>query len=84
MQYECREKQGRTKMTTQKISTFNIIRRAYSEYEHIETFTGTWVEATNHAMSLQSERRDGEYMTRRPGEPNKFDGSAYQSGFDYL
>lgn len=54
---------------TQITKTFNIVKRAYSEYTLFETFTGTWSDAMNYAMAAQAGRRDGEYLVRDLDEP---------------
>lgn len=51
------------------MTTFRIVRRAFSQWTLVEEFTGKWHEAECRAMQLQAERRDGEYSTRFPGEP---------------
>ena len=50
--------------------TFNIYRRAYSNYSLAETFTGTWVDAMERASILERIiNKDGEYIVRFEGEP---------------
>jgi hypothetical protein len=64
--------------------TYNIIRRAYSEYTQSETFTGTYCEATLHAMALQFANKDGEYLVHEQGQPNWTGGQSSQSPMDWL
>lgn len=49
--------------------TFNIFKRAYSEYSLYEVFQGTWVDAMERASILQRvTNRDGEYIVRDIGD----------------
>lgn len=67
-----------------QVSTYQIARRAFSQYVVVETFTGTFVEVTLRCMEL-NQRRDGEYIEFREGETvGQRPGQAFQSGFDYL
>ena len=59
--------------------TFRIVRRAYSQYADIETFTGTWFQADDRAMMLQRANLDGEYLVRLPDQPN-WEPGGYQYG----
>ena len=65
-------------------NTFRIVKRAYSKYETVETFTGSFCDASNRAHEIQFEKSDGEYIVRRTDEPNYIRGSSYQSGMDWL
>lgn len=75
-------------MTAQAIEpisqTYRIVRRTFSVYTTVEEFTGTFIEVNDHCMKLERENRDGEYLYRRPGQPDWESGSSYQSGFDWL
>jgi hypothetical protein len=64
--------------------TYQITRRAFSEYTPVETFTGTYCAATLRSMELQFTNKDGEYLVREPGEPNWTGGQFSQSPMDYL
>lgn len=67
------------------MTTYRIVRRAFSQYTDVETFEGSWLGAMQRADKLQATNRDGEYLLRKPGEPNQsFESSYVQSGFDYL
>ena len=69
-----------------KISQHRIVRRAFSQYEVAEIFTGSWVDAMQRASELQAySAHGGEYSVRRDGEPLRPAASAsYQSGMDWL
>jgi hypothetical protein len=64
--------------------TYQITRRAYSEYTPVETFTGTRIAATLRAMEIQFANQDGEYLVREIGQPNWTGGQSYQSPMDWL
>ena len=64
--------------------TFNIVKRAYSEYTIWGTVRGTYLEALEVADAAERMYKDGEYLVRRPNEPNWIPVSSYQSGLDYL
>jgi hypothetical protein len=64
--------------------TYQITRRAFSQYTPVETFTGTRIEATTRAMALQFTNKDGEYLVREQGAPNWTGGQSSQSPMDYL
>jgi hypothetical protein len=65
-------------------TTYQITRRAYSEYTPVETFTGTYIAATLRSMDLQFANKDGEYLVREIGAPNWTPGQSYQSPMDWL
>lgn len=65
------------------MTTYRIVKRAYSEYTLAEKFDGTYMEALNRADELQNANRDGEYMVRRT-DRDWFPTTAYRSGMDYL
>lgn len=67
------------------MTTYRIVRRAYSEYTDVEIFNGGYLDAILRAMVLENINKDGEYIVRRMDQPNKEDVGGYvQSGFDYL
>lgn len=61
-----------------------IVRRAFSQYTTVEIFTGSFVDASNHADALQYANQDGEYFLRGVDEPNRRESSSYQSEMDWL
>jgi hypothetical protein len=62
-----------------------IVRRAFSQYVTVETFTGSFVDASNRADALQYANQDGEYMLRGVNEPDRRESSgSFQSGMDWL
>jgi hypothetical protein len=65
-------------------ATYEIRRRAFGQYETVETVTGSHLDATARAMDLEFANRDGEYLVRKPGEANWQPGACVQSGLDYL
>lgn len=68
------------------MTTYNIVRRAYSKKTAVETFMGNWVEAQCYAMKMQAERADGEYYAYVVGEDftTQAASSSYHSGMDWL
>jgi hypothetical protein len=67
------------------MTSYRIVRRAFSTYTDIESVEGTYCDATLRAMALEFLNADGEYLVRAPGEPDqRLGGSAVQSGFDFL
>ena len=67
------------------MTTYRIVRRAFSKYEVVATFNGTWVDASNLAARMQYENNDGEYFERDNNTPLTGHPSQNgQSGFDYL
>jgi hypothetical protein len=64
--------------------TYQITRRAYSEYTPVETFTGTYIAATLRSMELQFANKDGEYLVREMGAPDWTGGQSSQSPMDWL
>jgi len=61
------------------VEEFRIVRRAYSEYSFVENFTGNYVEATLHAMKLESINNDGEYFVRSQNQPDQIPGNSPDS-----
>lgn len=59
-------------MTTEQISTFRIIRRAFSQFTEVDVITTTWTAAQLIAMMMEAYNGDGEYFTRKTGEPHIF------------
>lgn len=57
------------------MTTFRIIRRAFSQYTLAEEFTGTFCEASERADALQRQNRDGEYFPRFPGTGDRENGA---------
>jgi hypothetical protein len=51
------------------MTTYRIVRRAFSTYTDIELVEG-WVNAELRAMSLKATNRDGDYLVRGIDEPN--------------
>ena len=53
------------------MQTYNIIRRAHSEYKKMASYEGNFVNALIIALDKQHENKDGEYLVRKEGEPNQ-------------
>lgn len=62
---------------------YQIVKRAFSNYETVETVTG-WLNAMQRADQLQFTNNDGEYFVKKVGETDKSPAPYTQSGFDYL
>lgn len=68
------------------MTDYRIVKRAYSQYEQVAVFSGTYVEAVLAGMKLQSEKQDGEYMIRELNQPNDLPGNnpADQGGIAWV
>lgn len=55
-------------MTNPKISTFRIVRRAFSQFTEVDVIETTWTAAQLIAMLMEAYNGDGEYMLRDVGE----------------
>lgn len=65
-----------------KVRAWNIVRRAYSNYEVVAMIIGTWVEAEDFAMVARvTNGYDGEYFVRGMGE--RPEGYEVKSGVFY-
>ena len=67
---ERRTRQEQNPMTSLRTFEFRIVRRAFSEYQTVERFEGSWLAAVARAEDLERTNRDGEYLLRRLDEPN--------------
>lgn len=66
------------------MTSYRIVKRAFSNYTTVETFTGTRLAAGNRATDLQFAKRDGEYLVREIDEPNQRFSGYGQSPMDWL
>lgn len=63
--------------------TYRIVRRAHSQYAPVMDGL-SWLSAMQIADVLERDRKDGEYIVRREGEPDNVAAPAAQSGMDWL
>lgn len=63
--------------------TYRIVRRARSTYTTVAEGL-SWMAAMQVADVIERDRKDGEYIVRREGEPDWLPAPAAQSGMDWL
>lgn len=59
---------------------YRIVRRAFSKYETVAEWDGSYLQALEFAMLWEHEMKDGEYLVRREDEPNHIEGGYINQG----